>query len=75
VLVTILPRAERLSDRQAAHAVRRRIDWQDVLRPELTDPGFDASGLSACRSHLLAGSAVSLLFDRLLTWCRDRQLV
>jgi transposase len=74
-LVTILPFAEGLSDRQAAHAVRRRLDWTDVLRLELTDPGFDASVLSEFRSRLLAGSAESLLFDMLLTWCRDRQLV
>jgi transposase len=74
-LVTILQFAEGLSERQAAHAVRRRIDWKYVLRLELTDPGFDASVLSGFRSRLLAGSAEALLFDRLLTWCRDRQLV
>jgi transposase len=74
-LVTILQFAEGLSDRQAAHAVRSRIDWKYVLRLELTDPGFDASVLSEFRGRLLAGSAESLLFDRLLTWCRDRQLV
>jgi transposase len=40
-LATILQFAEGLSDRQAAHAVRSRIDWKYVLRLELTDPGFD----------------------------------
>jgi transposase len=74
-LVTILQFAEGLSDRQAAHAVRSRIDWKYVLRLELTDPGFDASVLSEFRTRLLAGSAEFLLFDRLLTWCRDRRLV
>jgi transposase len=74
-LVTILQFAEGLSDRQAANAVRSRIDWKYVLRLELTDPGFDASVLSEFRSRLLAGSAESLLLDRLLAWCRDRQLV
>jgi transposase len=73
--VTILQFAEGLSDRQAANAVRSRIDWKYVLRLELTDPGFDASVLSEFRSRLLAGSAESLLLDRLLAWCRDRQLV
>jgi transposase len=73
--VTILQSAGGRSDRHAAHAVRSRIDWKYVLRLELTDPGFDASVLSAFRSRLLAGSAKSLLFDLLLTWCRDRQLV
>jgi transposase len=74
-LVTILQFAEGLSDRQATHAVRSRIDWKYVLRLELTDPGFDASVLSEFRGRLLAGSAEFLLFDTLLTRCRDRQLV
>jgi transposase len=74
-LVTLLPFAEGLSDRQAANAVRSRIDWKYVLRLELTDPGFDASVLSAFRARLIAGAAESLLFETLLAWCRDRQLV
>jgi transposase len=74
-LVTILQFAEGLSDRQAANAVRSRIDWKYVLRLELTDPGFDASVLSEFRTRLITGAAESLLFDTLLTWCRDRQLV
>ena len=74
-LVTILPFAEGLSDRQAVHAVRSRINWKYVLRLELTDPGFDASVLSEFRTRLITGAAESLLFDTLLTWCRDRQLV
>ncbi len=32
---------EGLSDRQAAEAVRSRIDWKYALSLELTDPGFD----------------------------------
>jgi transposase len=74
-LVTVLQFAEGLSDRQAAEAVRSRIDWKYVLRLELTDPGFDASVLSEFRGRLIAGAAESLLFDTLLTWCRNRQLV
>jgi len=74
-LVTILQFAEGLSDRQAVHAVRSRIDWKYVLRLELTDPGFDASVLSEFRTRLITGAAEFLLFDTLLTWCRDRQLV
>jgi transposase len=74
-LVTILQFAESLSDRQAANAVRSRIDWKSVLRLKLTDPGFDASVLSECRARLIAGAAESLLLDSLLTWCRNRQLV
>jgi transposase len=74
-LATILQCAEGLSDRQAAHVVRSRIDWNYVLRLEFTDPGFDASVLSAFRTRLLAGTAEYLRFDTRLTWCRDRGLV
>jgi transposase len=73
--VTILQFAEGLSDRQAVHAVRSRLDWKDVLRLELTDAGFDASVLSEFRARLIAGAAEYLLFDTWLTWCRNRQLV
>jgi transposase len=74
-LATLLQFAEGLSDRQAANAVRSRIDWKYMLRLELTDPGFDASVLSEFRTRLITGAAEFLLFDRLLTWCRDRQLI
>jgi transposase len=43
--VTILQFAEGLSDRQAADALRSRIDWKYVARLELSDPGFDGSVL------------------------------
>jgi len=42
-LVTILQRAEKLTDRQAAEAVRTRIDWQYLLGLTLDDPGLPAS--------------------------------
>src|ERR671914_117308 len=73
-LVTILQFAEGLSDRQAANAVRSRIDWKYVLRLELTDPGFDASVLSEFRARLLDGQAERRLLDTLLDWCRARAL-
>jgi transposase len=74
-LVTLLQFAEGLSDRQAVNAVQSRIDWKYGLRLELTDPGFDASVLSEFRTRLIAGAAESLLFEMMLTWCRDRQLI
>ncbi len=55
--VTIMQFRETLSDRQAAEAVRARIDWKYFLGLELTDPGFDFSVLSEFRDRLLAGSA------------------
>jgi len=60
---------EHLADRQAAEAVRARIDWKYLLSLELTDPGFDFSVLSAFRDRLLAGSAEELLLDKLLERC------
>src|SRR5882762_5743354 len=69
-LVTIMPFRENLADRQAAEAVRARIDWKYLLSLDLTDPGFDFSVLSAFRDRLLAGSAAEVLLDKLLERCR-----
>src|ERR671924_47275 len=71
-LVTIMQYAEGLSDRQAAEAVRARIDWKYALGLALTDPGFHFSVLSAFRARLVAGSAEHLLLDALLTACTAR---
>jgi transposase len=68
-LVTILPFREQLSERQAAEAVRARIDWQSLLGLELDHPGFDFSVLSEFRDRLLAGRAEALLLDTLLERC------
>ncbi|GAC1409928.1 MAG: hypothetical protein NVSMB65_22300 [Chloroflexota bacterium] len=54
-LVTVLQYMEGLADRQAAEAVRARIDWKYALGLELTDPGFDYSVLSEFRARLLVG--------------------
>ncbi len=45
-LVTVMQFMEGLSDRQAAEAVRARIDWKYALGLGLTDAGFDYSVLS-----------------------------
>ncbi|HEV2125605.1 MAG TPA: transposase, partial [Chloroflexota bacterium] len=71
-LVTVMQFAEGLSDRQAADAVRGRIDWKYALGLELDDPGFDASVLCEFRARLLGGGEGQLLLDTLLT--RFRQL-
>src|SRR5262245_39944634 len=65
-LATILQFAEGLSDRQAAQAIRRRIDWKYVLRLELDHAGFDGSVLSEFRGRLLEHAATTRLFDTLL---------
>ncbi len=74
-LVTIMQFREQLSDRQAAEAVRARIDWKYLLGLELTDPGFDFSVLCEFRDRLLAGSAAALLLDKLLARCRTMGLL
>ena len=51
-LITVMQFVENLSDRQAADAVRGRLDWKYLLGLELTDPGFDASVLSEFRARL-----------------------
>ncbi len=40
-LILVMQFAENLTDRQAADAVRGRIDWKYALGLDLTDPGFD----------------------------------
>lgn len=74
-LVTILQFTEGLSDRQAADALRGRIDWKYVARLELSDPGFDDSVLSEFRGRLIEGAAETLLLDKLLAWCREHKLL
>jgi transposase len=66
-LVTVLQFREHHSDRQAAEAVRARIDWQDLLGSELTDPGFDYSVLSEFRARLSTGDASEHLLETLQT--------
>lgn len=65
-LVTVLQFAENLPDRQAADAVRSRIDWKYLLGLELTDPGFDYSVLCEFRQRLLQSEVSEILLDRLL---------
>lgn len=65
-LITLMQFSENLSDRQAADAVRSRIDWKYMLGLELTDPGFNFSVLSEFRQRLVAGNAEERLLNHLL---------
>jgi len=65
-LVCILQYAEGLSDRQAADAVRGRVDWKYLLGLELDDAGFDASVLCEFRARLIAGAVEMTLLETLL---------
>jgi len=65
-LVTVMQYAEGLTDRQAAEAVRARIDWKYALGLEVDDPGFDFSVLSEFRARVVAGGAEQQLLDDML---------
>jgi transposase len=74
-LVTLLQFREGLSDRQAAEAVRARIDWKYLLALNLADPGFDRSVLCEFRGRLLDNDAVSRLLARVLDAAREDGLL
>lgn len=65
-LIMVMQFAENLTDRQAADAVRGRIDWKYALGLELTDAGFDYSVLSEFRGRLIEGQSEHLLLDKML---------
>ena len=57
---------ENLTGRQAADAVRGRLDWKYCLGLALDDPGFDFSVLSEFRDRLVAGAMETALLEALL---------
>ena len=57
---------EKLSDRQAAEAMRMRLDWKYALHLPLEYAGFDYSVLSEFRDRLIEHQAERRVFDRLL---------
>ncbi|WP_406473341.1 IS1182 family transposase [Streptomyces sp. NBC_01615] len=65
-MVSVLQFAEGLTDRQAADAVRGRIDVKYALGLELDDPGFDFSVLSEFRDRLVVHGLEELVLNRLL---------
>jgi len=65
-LVTVLQRVEDLADRQAAEAVRTRIDWQYLLGLPLDDPGFDHTVLAEFRGRVADAGREQVALDALL---------
>jgi transposase len=65
-LVTVLQRAEDLTDRLAAEAVRARIDWKYVLGLPLDDPGFDHTVLAEFRGRVAGAGLEQVVLDALL---------
>jgi transposase len=74
-LVSVVQFLENLSDRQAAEAVRARIDVKYLLGLDLTDSGFDFSVLSEFRHRLVEGKAEQVLLDKLLEHFKGKGLV
>ena len=68
-LVTLLQFMENLTDREAADAVRSRIDWKYLLGLELTEAGFHYSVLSEFRQRLLAYSKEGMLLEQIVERC------
>ena len=73
--VILLQFAEGLTDRQAAEAVRSRIDWKYLLGVELTYSGFDFSALSDFRDRLLEWEAADRLFEGPLAKMKEMGLI
>ena len=74
-LICVMQYMENLSDRQAADAVRGRIDWKYALSLPLEDSGFDFSVLSEFRKRLIEGGSEELLLNRILEQLREKGLL
>ncbi|MFE4821932.1 IS1182 family transposase [Streptomyces sp. NPDC056704] len=76
-LVLVLQFVEGLTDRQAAEAVRARIDFKYALGLELDDPGFDFSVLSEFRDRLVDADADAgrRVLDGILAAAREKGLL
>jgi transposase len=71
-LVMVMQYLGGLTDRQAADAVRRCMDWKYALSLDLHDPGFDFTLLPDFRGRLLAHEAAQRLLDTVLSTCKAR---
>jgi hypothetical protein len=65
-LVTVLQRAEKLTDRQASDAVRMRLDWKYLLGLPAGDPGFDHTVLPEFRGKVAEAGLEQVVLDALL---------
>ena len=74
-MVLVLQFIEGLTDRQAAEAVRARIDVKYALGLELTDSGFDYSVLSEFRDRLVEADAGRRVLDGILAAAGERRLL
>jgi hypothetical protein len=73
-MVSVLQFAENLTDRQAADAVRGRLDWKYCLGLELDDDGFDFSVLSQLLGRGLVAAGGRQRTDSTHVLARIREL-
>jgi transposase len=71
-LVMVMQYIEGLTDRQAADAVRRCLDWKYALSLDLTDSGFDFTLLHDFRCSVLTHEASQGFLDTFLAACKAR---
>jgi Glu-tRNA(Gln) amidotransferase subunit E-like FAD-binding protein len=64
--VTVLQKAENLTDRQAADQVRENLSWKYALGLSLADPGFDHTVLSEFRTRVVEHHLEERVLDLLL---------
>jgi len=74
-LVLVMQYIEGLTDRQAADAVRRCMDWKYALSLALHDSGFDFTLLHDFRQRLLDNDGAQRLLDPFLTACKASGLI
>lgn len=72
-MMSVIQYMENYTDRQAAEALKTRIDLKYALSLELTDPGFDFSVLSEFRSRLQAHGAEEVILTALLDLCKKKE--
>jgi transposase len=71
-LVVVRQDREGLTDRQAADAVRRGMDWTYALSLAWSDPGFDFTRLHDFRGRVLTHAAGQRCLDPFLAACNVR---
>ncbi len=74
-LVSVFQFMEKLADRQAANALRMRLDWKYALHLPLEYEGFDFSVLSEFRDRLIQGQAENRVFEKLVEEIRKLGLI
>jgi len=74
-LVTVFQYLEDLSDRQAAEALRMRLDWKYALHQPVDYAGFNFSVLSEYRARLAAHEAEGRMFETVLEQLKELGMI